>query len=218
LDLPQAAASAFAGSVSIEVFADVCCPFTHVGLRRLVERREQLGQERPLLIRAWPLELVNGEPLDALVIAEEVEALRAEVAPDLFAGFDPAAFPRSSMPALALTASAYALRVEVGERVALALRWALFEEGRDIAAPDVLLDIAVSAGIGLPEHREQDRVREDLAEGQRRGVIGSPHFFVGSSSYFCPGLQIEKVDGRLRVAGGGAALESFIADAFPVSA
>jgi predicted DsbA family dithiol-disulfide isomerase len=117
------------------------------------------------------------------------------------------------MPAFALTEAAYAVRAEVGERVALALRWALFEEGRNIAAADVLLDIAASAGIGLPEHTEQDRVRDDWAEGQRRGVLGSPHFFVGSHDYFCPSLRIDKVDGQLRVANNSDALDSFIADA-----
>jgi predicted DsbA family dithiol-disulfide isomerase len=196
----------------IQVFADVCCPFTHVGLRRLVERREQLGGSQRIHVRAWPLELVNGEPLDAGLIAEEVDALRAQVAPDLFTGFDPAAFPHSSLPALALTHAAYAVHAEAGERVALALRWALFEEGRNIAAPDVLLDVAVSAGIGLPEPCEQDRVREDWAEGQRRGVIGSPHLFIGSSDYFCPSLRIDHVDGHLRITDNRDAFDSFLAD------
>ena len=27
---------------AIEVFADVCCPFTHVGLRRIIDRRHDL--------------------------------------------------------------------------------------------------------------------------------------------------------------------------------
>ena len=201
---------------TIEVFADVSCPFTHVGLRRLVERRQARGADRTIRVRAWPLELVNGQPLDPYLIAEEVGALRTQVAPDLFTGFDPAAFPHTSLPALALTHSAYAIRAEVGERVALALRWALFEEGRNIAALDVLLDIAASAGIGLPEHCEQDRVRDDWAEGQRRGVIGSPHFFVGSHDYFCPSLRIDKVDGQLRIADNHDALDSFLADALSV--
>ena len=56
----------------------------------------------------------------------------------------------TSLPALALTAGADEVRTEVAERVGLALRWALFEEGRDIATPEVLLDVAVAAGIGLP--------------------------------------------------------------------
>src|SRR6266545_1394952 len=104
---------------TIEVFADVCCPFTHVGLRRLVERRELLGANQTIRVRAWPLELVNGHPLDPHLITEEVDALRKQVAPDLFSGLVPAAFPRTSLPALALTDAAYAVRAEIGERVAL---------------------------------------------------------------------------------------------------
>jgi hypothetical protein len=49
----------------IEVFADAGCPFTHVGLRRLVEHRDHAGRDDVVLrVRAWPLELVNGHPLD----------------------------------------------------------------------------------------------------------------------------------------------------------
>ena len=43
----------------VDVFADVRCPFAHVGLRRLVTRRKQLGAQLLLRVRAWPLELVN---------------------------------------------------------------------------------------------------------------------------------------------------------------
>ena len=49
---------------AIEVYADVWCPFAHVGLHYVVERRSALGRGDVLLdIRAWPLELVNGAPL-----------------------------------------------------------------------------------------------------------------------------------------------------------
>src|SRR5581483_5225611 len=147
-------------------------PFTHVGLRRLVTLRDAKksaeGSDLVLKIRAWPLELVNDAPLDADLIAEEVEALREQVAPDLFAGFDRSRFPATSIPALALTDAAYAAGPAIGERVALALRDALFEEGRDIAAADVLLDIAEGAGIGLPDHGGRECVVEDWHEGQQR--------------------------------------------------
>jgi predicted DsbA family dithiol-disulfide isomerase len=203
------------GAAAIEVFADVRCPFAHVGLRRLAEHRKGRGSAVPLWIRAWPLELVNDAPLDADLIAREVVALRAQVAPDLFVGFDPRRFPSTSVPALALTAGAYAVGPEVGERVALALRWALFEEGRDISKVDVLLDIAQNAGIGLPHNCEIDRVHDDLAEGRRRGVIGSPHFFVGGSDFFCPTLEItHDDDGVLHIAGDPAAFDDLLASAF----
>ena len=87
----------------IEVFADVACPFTHVGLRRVVDRRTQLGRhDVTLLVRAWPLEVVNGQPLDPRFIAEEVDDIRQQVAPTLFAGFTEASVPTSSLPALSL--------------------------------------------------------------------------------------------------------------------
>jgi 2-hydroxychromene-2-carboxylate isomerase len=99
--------------------------------------------------------------------------------------------------------------------VNLALRWALFEEGRDIAKPDVLLDVAASAGIGLPSHCEIDRVRADWEEGRERGVIGSPHFFVGGDSFFCPTLDIRHVDGRLVITGDEGGFEAFVERALP---
>ena len=50
----------------LEVWADVTCPFTHVGLHRLVDERDRQGRDDlHLRVRAWPLELVNGVPMDA---------------------------------------------------------------------------------------------------------------------------------------------------------
>ena len=91
----------------IEVFADIVCPFTHVGLRRLVEARDARSAHSTIRVRAWPLEWVNGRPFDAEVVGHEIEALRSDVAPEMFAGFDAAHFPRTSMPAFGLVAAAY---------------------------------------------------------------------------------------------------------------
>jgi hypothetical protein len=79
-----------------EVFADVRCPFTHVGLRRLVEHRNRTGADITLWVRAWPLELVNAAPLDDQLIAHEVVELRRQVAPELFDGFRASRFPAGS--------------------------------------------------------------------------------------------------------------------------
>ncbi|HUO48568.1 MAG TPA: DsbA family protein [Acidimicrobiales bacterium] len=181
----------------MEVYADVVCPFTHVGLRRLVaERAARARDDVALVVRAWPLELVNGAPLDPAVVAEEVAALRASVAPDLFACFDPARFPATSVPALTLAAVAYESGSAGGERVSLAVRAALFEEGRDITDPGVLAEVGSAAGLDpdtcTPEALEAATVsvRAQWEEGVARGVIGSPHFFVGDEDMFCPTLRI----------------------------
>lgn len=185
----------------VEVFADVGCPFTHVGLCRFVARRAVLGRSDVVLrVRAWPLELVNGRPLDPAFIAEEVDDLRSQLVPDLFTGFDPAAFPSTSLPAMALTATAAARDLVLGERVALAVRHALFEEGRDVADPSVLAAVAAAHGLPAPgEPPDLSAVLADHEEGRRRGVIGSPHFFVADGGFFCPSLDIQRVDGHLQI-------------------
>lgn len=201
-------------STVIEVFADVVCPFTHVGLTRLVERRRALGSSAVVRVRAWPLELVNGEPLGAELVTEEVQELRRQVAPDLFAGFDRSRFPSTSLPALGLAAAAYRESSHLGERVSLALRHALFEDGLDIADADVLADIARAHDVPRVEAVDRDAVRSDWDEGRSRGVQGSPHFFLGDEGYLCPALDITRVDGQLQIASDTAAFEAFVVRAF----
>jgi len=193
----------------IEVFADVVCPFTHVGLRRLVERRAELGAVFAVRVRAWPLELVNRGPLDADAVAEKVAVLRATVAPDLFGGFDREAFPYTSLAALALVAAAYRRDAATGERASLLVRDALFERGIDISGAHALQRIAQQLGVHVPLDAEDD-VLGDWREGRRRGVIGSPHFFVGGRDYFCPALRIDHVDGKLRIEPDQRAFDAFI--------
>lgn len=197
----------------MDVFADPRCPFAHLGLLRFVARRDELGLDVGVRVRAWPLELINDTPLDPNLIGEEIAAAQAEVAPDLFASFDPRTFPATSLPAMALTNAAYDVGLEVGERVALAVRCALFEEGRDISTPEVLLDIANAAGIELPRGDHQACIRRDWAEGRRRGVIGSPHFFIGETGFFCPGLDISRKSGRFEISTSPTRFDDFVARA-----
>jgi predicted DsbA family dithiol-disulfide isomerase len=199
----------------VEVFADVTCPFTHVGLRRLVEQRERLGRDDVVLrVRAWPLELVNDAPLTGPFVGEEIAVLRETVAPDLFRGFDPAHFPVTTIPALALGASAYHRGDQIGEALSLALRTALFEEGRDIANLDELARIARSVGLNSVDRSAEASVYDDWHDGERRGVVGSPHFFVDGEGFFCPTLDIERVDGRLQIGFDREAYATFIAMVF----
>ena len=173
-----------------EVFADVVCPFTHVGLRRFVERRDEAGRtDLVLRVRAWPLELVNGKPMDPAFIDEEIEIIRESVAPDLFTGFEQSAFPSTSMPAFALAAAAYRTSDRLGEQVSLELRDLIFEQGVDVSDPEVLAELAAKHGL---EISDADRLAgsADHAEGSERGVIGSPHFFTPKGGFFCPALEV----------------------------
>ncbi|MGV0991363.1 MAG: DsbA family oxidoreductase [Mycobacterium sp.] len=181
---------------TVEVFADILCPFTHAGLRTLLDRRTERGLSEPRLrIRAWPLELINGKPLDGDHVAAEIKALRGSVRPDLFAGFSVATFPTTSMTAFALTAAADRTGDPVlVEEVGMALRNALFEEGLDIGRPEVVAAIAEGFGLEpLDPAATETAVRADWDEGKTRGVVGSPHFFTdGGGDWFCPGLAISR--------------------------
>lgn len=196
----------------LEVFADVACPFAHASLRALRARRQAAGREDVVLhVRAWPLELVNGRPLDPKATADHVADLRDQIDKEMFSGFDAAHQPATSLPALALTAAAYRADARTGEAISFALRDALFERGLDIADPNVLDDL--SAPHDIPAVTETDRasVLADWEEGRRRGVKGSPHFFCGEEDAFCPSLDIEKAgDGHLHLERNMAALDEFL--------
>ena len=177
----------------IEVFAGIWCPFAHVGLRAVKEHRARSGRnDVAIWVRAWPLELVNGAPLDPVVTKEHADDLREEVAPDQFAHLDLDRFPSSTLGALALANRAYRTDPQVGERVSFGLRDALFEEGRDISDPVVLEHLAHDIGVVMPDETDGAAVVSDWQEGQQRGVLGSPHFFCGDTDVFCPSLDIAK--------------------------
>jgi predicted DsbA family dithiol-disulfide isomerase len=202
----------------IEVFADVLCPFTHVGLLRLVAHRRAIGANTVIRVRAWPLELVNGKPLSAAFVAEEVAEMRAQVAPDMFAGFSEAHFPSTSLPALDVAAAAYRRSTPAGEQVSLALRHAVFEEGRDISSPDVLADIARSHDLRPTGPGDRETVLADWEEGRERGVLGSPHFFLDGDDFFCPALEITRIEHHLQIRHDDAGFQRFLAHAFPETA
>lgn len=207
-----------AASPTVEVFADILCPFTHVGLRTLVDRRTERGLTRPRLrIRAWPLEVVNGKPLDPGHVRAEVSALRASVRPDLFAGFSVESFPKTSMAAFALTAAADRTGDPVLiEQVGIAVRNAVFEDGLDVGEAAVVDRIADRFGLTpLDGEAASAAVRADWEEGRDRGVIGSPHFFTADGgNWFCPGLAISRDDVGNFVVAWKEGTEAFIDSVF----
>jgi predicted DsbA family dithiol-disulfide isomerase len=200
----------------IELYADVWCPFAHVGLRCVSERRALLKRQDVLLdIRAWPLELVNGKPLDPEDTALHVRELQSQVARDLFGRFDPEHFPQTSLPALACVHAAYRKGMETGEAMSFALRDALFEEGLDISSADVLSEIAQSLDLDSIDAADEQAVLADWDEGVRRGVKGSPHFYCGDSDAFCPSLNISSDEGgHLKMTTDMAVLDKFLVDCF----
>ena len=199
----------------IEVFADVGCPFAHAGLRRFRSYRQQLTRSEPVLrVRAWPLELVNGQPLDGASLTPKIAALRADVAADLFVGFVARRFPPTTLPAMAAEAAAYRQGLESGEAFSFAVRDALFEEGLDVSDAEVLRGLREAHGVPKPTEADHAAVREDLAAGRGRGVSGSPHFFTSDGDFFCPSLDIEHDATGYKVYFDAAGFQRFVSAAF----
>jgi predicted DsbA family dithiol-disulfide isomerase len=198
-------------ATTIEVYADIWCTFAHVGLRMADEHRRASGRaDVRLHVRAWPLEWVNGAPMDPQKVADHVAELQEHVAPTMFQHVDVEHFPTSTIDALALVARAYRAGDEVGERASFMVRNALFEEGRDIADPAVLSDLGARLGIGAPDQADRDAVRAEYEAGQAKGVIGSPHFFCGGENAFCPSLQITRGEDALIIHADADRLTEFL--------
>jgi len=202
------------GAKHIDIYADIWCPFTHVGLRRLVKERDARALHTTIRVYAWPLEFINGRPLDPQLAATEIAALRAAVSPDLFAGFTASRFPTTTIPALGLAAAAYRLGDDIGEKVSLRVRDAVFEEGRDIGDDAELRTIGREFGVEPMERSKAEAaVRADWERGTARGVQGSPHFFAGNRDWFCPSLRIRHEGSEFDISVDVARLDDFYATA-----
>ncbi len=164
----------------VEVYADITCPFTHVGLKQVIRHVEEMAEPAEVIVRAWPLEWVNGAPLAFDAVAEKAKALTEQLGVDDFGGLRADRWPFTTIPALNLAASAYEHSSEVGLAVSLDLRVALFERGEDISQHDVLAAIAATHDLsaGPPGTEASPAVQADYDGGRERGVKGSPHFFV----------------------------------------
>ena len=182
-----------ATSTVIEVFADIWCPFTYIGLKLVAEQLQVRGRRHVRIwVRSWPLEWVNGRGLDPKTALHHARELREQVSPQLFSGLDASRFPHTTPPVLALVAKGYKEGLEVGEPLSFEVRDSLFEHGRDVADPDVLAEIAESFELNAPGPHEYATVVNEWKEGRNRGVRGSPHFFGGGQSVFCPGSDISQ--------------------------
>ena len=131
-----------------------------------------------------------------------------------FARFVEGSFPASSLPALTWAAATYGRDLATGERLSLALRDLLFEQGVDIADAEVLERLAADHDVAV-DLTETRRVLDEHAEGVARGVIGSPHFFTPSGGFFCPSLDVHRdAGGHLRITADTLGFDRFVAACF----
>ena len=176
-------------TTTVEVFAEITCPFAYVGLKHVVEHVAELDEPVDVIVRSWPLEWVNGTGLGVAGVQVKAEALREQLGIEDFAAVDADSWPATTLPALALAAAAYDVDAATGLAVSLAVRTALFEEGTDISDPAELALLAAAHGFDF-DPADESAVRADYEDGQARGVNGSPHYFVANADFFCPALEL----------------------------
>lgn len=175
---------------TIEVYADITCPFTHVGLKRVVQHVSEMSEPAEVIVRAWPLEWVNHRPLAVDAVLVKAAALADQLGVDDFSGLSADAWPNSTIAALNLVACAYERDAATGLALSLEVRAALFERSQDVGDPDVLAHIAATHHLPAPTDATSDAVQADYDGGLARGVRGSPHFYVASHDFFCPALDL----------------------------
>jgi len=184
-------------SEPITVYSDYVCPFCYLGRASL--SRYQETREEELEIDWHPFDLRSGKrgpdgEIDHSVddgkgeeyyeqAKENVRRLQerydAEMALDLATDVD-------SLPAQLVS---YRIREEHPDRwleFDQAVFDALWTEGRDIGAEEVLVDLAEEVGLdgsvvedALADEELRARLHERFAEAHRRGVTGVPTFVYG---------------------------------------
>lgn len=180
--------------VSIDVYADIACPWCYVGrahLETALDRRPDLNVHR----RWRPFQLQPGLPPEgrdfqavlekkfggwerAQRMFERVREMGAEH--DL-------TFHFNAIDVAPNTADAHRLVLwaqdehGAGDALATALFHAYFTDGRNVSDPDVLVDCAAAEGLGaeaartmLDEGAYAAAVRESQQQAQRLGVTGVP--------------------------------------------
>lgn len=200
-------------TTTVEVFADITCPFTHVGLKRVVQLMAETNKPVDVIVRAWPLEWVNGVAMDVAPVQVKARALCQQLGVTDFDGLRADRWPTTTIPALNLAASAYERDAATGLAVSLAIRTALFERGLKVDDPSVLADMAAEFGLPSPDAEPSPTVQADYAVGTARGVSGSPHFWINDRyDFFCPALDLGRDDeGNLTAQFDADGLEQFLA-------
>jgi len=184
-----------ADSPTVTVYSDYVCPFCYLGRESLSQYQET--REEDLRIEWHPFDLRSQKRNDDGTIDDSVddgkdeayyeEARRnvrrlaekydAEMDLDIATDVD-------SLPAQVVS---YYLREHHGYDTWLAFDEAVFDalwrEGRDIGDPDLLVDLAVDAGVeesavrsALADEDLREEVRGRFAAAQRQGVTGVPTF------------------------------------------
>ncbi len=185
-------------AIQISVWSDYVCPFCYLEVPVLDQIRRELGDEVAIDWRAFEL---RPDPVPTLdpnaeylhrVWNQSVYPMAKERGLSLSL---PPVQPRSRK---AHEAAEFAREAGLLDEMNRALFRAFFEEGRDLAGLDVLLDVGELVGLergDLREALEKDRYTEKVLEdehlAQQIGITGVPALVIGGGrhAYLLSGAQ-----------------------------
>ncbi|WP_043816457.1 DsbA family oxidoreductase [Deinococcus maricopensis] len=190
--------------LTVDVFADIACPFCYIGLERLTK----LAAERPLQVTWRPFQLQPDLPREgvdwAVFRAQKFGGdAGAQAAFDhvtQYACTDDVCFNWDAIGKAANTRDAHRVILlaqdrGVGVAAAMRLMRAHFEEGADVGSADVLARLAVEVGVDEADVRtvlagNAYGAEVDASQGlaARSGVQGVP-FYVLRAQYALSGAQ-----------------------------
>ncbi len=198
------------GQLHIAIYSDVVCPWCYLGKKRLEEGLRQAGVTDARI--AWlPFELNPAMPPEGMDRTAYLDAKfgpgkRAEIEQKLSqaAREDGLAFNWPAVKRAPNTRKSHiliALAGSIGQGNAAkgALMTAYFEQGRDIGANEVLIDIGMSLGLSAAEllaaFRDEalnTEIGRLEAQAQEIGVQGVP-FFIVNNRYGVSGAQPARI-------------------------
>jgi predicted DsbA family dithiol-disulfide isomerase len=185
-------------TIQIVVWSDYVCPFCYLERPVLDQVKEEFGQQVQIDWRAFEL---RPEPTPTLDPSGEY----------LHRVWNQSVYPMAEQRGVTLRlppvqpysrkaheAAEFAREQGLLDEMNRALFKAFFEDGRDLANPDVLIDIGLSAGLdavalrdGLDSGRYTQAVVEDERVAREVGISGVPALIVsaGGQAYLLSGAQ-----------------------------
>lgn len=178
--------------IRLEVFSDYTCPWCYVGWARLEKALASLPEGRAIEVEWRPFEIhpevpIEGMPVEELPYPPDVwtrmqDALRAAAEAE---GLEVGNRPKVANTHRALVASAW-VQSEAAELFPAfheGLFTAYFAEGRDLGDPEVLVDVAVAAGVdpvalgaALDSGTYESAVSNAANDARQMGITGTPTF------------------------------------------
>jgi predicted DsbA family dithiol-disulfide isomerase len=204
--------------IEVDFIADLACPWCYLGLIRL-DRAREMRPDRPVQMRWRPFFLNPGMPPEGMDRATYVRRKFGGDATQVYrrieesARADGVAFAFERMPRTPNTLLAHRLILYAEEHgkadpLLRGLFRALFEDGRDVGSPEVMIEIAQEVGLDPLEASrflEGDRFAREVhaahEQAERIGVRGVPVFIVNREHAITGAQPPEVLAGLLDVAG-----------------